>query len=223
MPNHLPNTQRTQSSRNVFTPQSHRANAQQPLRGVRQDKNAPKRERAASHQPVTIEKDMRTHHMNNNTTRSQKRYSNKRKTVPIMLWVKPVVKTELQRIAEQEGLSVSRAGGTFLEKALQQNIDMQYGALLQPIIQQAISKHMRAYSTRIAVLLVRSLFASEQTRSLATNILGRQPGVTPKELNEILDGSSNSAKRNITWLTPQLAELVKEVERWMQEGENTHA
>ena len=136
----------------------------------------------------------------------------------LTLWVKPVVKAELERIAEQEGVSVSKAGGALLEQALQQNIDMQYSALLHPIIEQAIRKHMRSYSTRIAMLLVRVAFDAGQTRSLVTNLLGRHPGVTPKELTEILDGSSKAAKSKITRSTPQLAELIAEVEQWFREG-----
>ena len=223
MPDNLPNTHSPHSSQYVFERQSSTPTIPQPLRGVRQDKPHPQRARTASQQPAPLQKVMRPHEMNHNTYRSQNKPIPKRKTVHLTLWVKPIVKEELQRRAAQDGLSVSAIGGTFLEKALQQNIDMQYGALLQPIIQQAISKHMRAYSTRIAVLLVRSLFASEQTRSLATNILGRQPGMTPKELNDILDGSTNSAKRNITWLTPQLTDLVKEVAKWIEEGEKPYA
>ena len=129
------------------------------------------------------------------------------------------MKSELERIAEQEGLSVSRAGGALLEQALQHHIDMQYHALLQPIIEQALAKQMRSYSSRIAVLLVRSLFASEQTRGIVTNILGRQPGVTPDVLTTILDGASNTAKGNITRVTPQLKSMLTEVEQWFSEKE----
>ena len=129
-----------------------------------------------------------------------------------------------QRIAQQEGLSVSSVGAAFLEKAIQADIHTQHGALLETIINKAIRKQMRSYSSRIAMLLVRSIFASEQTRSLVTNILGRQPAVTQPVLEQILNGSSNAAKRNITRLTPQLAELIKEVEQWLEEkGEHTHA
>jgi len=70
------------------------------------------------------------------------------------------------------------------------------------MIEQAIAKQMRAYSSRIAMLLVRSMFSSEQTRALVTNILGRQQGVNQDVLGKILDGSSNTAKRNITRVTP---------------------
>jgi hypothetical protein len=144
------------------------------------------------------------------------------------LWVKPVVKAELKRIAEQESnkkkeekeVSISAVGGAFLEKALQTNLDMQYGTLLQPIIREAIAKQMGSMSTRLAFLLVRVAFASEQTRSLVTNVLSRQQGVTPSVLNEILDGSSKAAKGKITHRTPQLEELITEVDRWFQTEDN---
>ena len=206
----------------VYPLPTQRRSVQQPLSGVGQDKRAASPARTASTQPAPHENVMRAQQMNRNTSHSQNRPSPKRNTVQVTLWVKPVVKAELQRIAEREGLSVSATGGAFLEKAMQTNVDMQYGALFQPIMEEAIRKHMRSYSSRIAVLLVRSLFASEQTRSLATNMLGRHPGVTQPVLEEILNGSSQAAKRNITRITPQLADLLKEVERWMQEGENTY-
>ena len=206
----------------VYPLPTQRRSVQQPLGGVGQDKGAHSRARIASLPIAPPENMMRTQQLKTDTPRSQNRPSPKRKTTHLTLWVKPVVKAELERIAERDGLSVSATGGAFLEKAMQTNVDMQYGALFQPIMEQAIRKHIRSYSSRIAVLLVRSLFASEQTRSLATNMLGRHPGVTQPILEEILNGSSQAAKRNITRITPQLADLLKEVERWMQEGENTY-
>jgi len=137
-----------------------------------------------------------------------------------MLWVKPVVKAELQRIAEGEGLSISATGGAFLEQAIQQDIHSQHGALLDAVISQAISKGMRAYSTRLALLLVRVAFDAGQTRALVTNILSRQPGITPDVLNSILDGSFKTAKGNITRRTPQLESIMTELETlFAQEGE----
>ena len=80
---------------------------------------------------------------------------------------------------------------------------------------------MRAYSNRLAFLLVRSSFVSEQTRSLATNILNHLPGITQVMVHEILNKSSDTAKRNITRRSPQLETVLKEVEHWMQEGGET--
>ncbi len=147
----------------------------------------------------------------------------KRQTVKLTLWVKPAVKHEFQRIAQAEGLTVSRTGAAALEQWVAQQSHIQHRGIFQPMIERAIAKEMRAYSSRLALLLVRSMFASEQTRALTTNILGRQPGVTQPVLDHILDGSSNAAKRNITRVTPQLATLIREIERWLtQTAEATH-
>jgi hypothetical protein len=139
----------------------------------------------------------------------------KRQTVHFTTWVKPSVKAELQRIAQTEGLTVSRTGAAALEEWLARRSHIQHRGIFQPMIEQAIAKEMRAYSSRIATLLVRSMFTSEQTRALATNILGRQPGVTQPVLEHILDGTSDTAKRNITRVTPQLATLIAEIEQWL--------
>jgi hypothetical protein len=136
-----------------------------------------------------------------------------------MLWVKPVVRETIERIAKKEDLSISATGGALLEKSLQQHLDTQYAGLIQPVIEKAITKEMRAYSNRIAFLLVRVAFASEQTRGIVTNILHRQSGVTPEILNEILDGSSKTAKRNISRRTPQLETILTELEKAFQERE----
>ena len=139
----------------------------------------------------------------------------KRRTVHFTTWIKPSVKAELQRIAQAEGLTVSRTGAAALEEWLARRSHIQHRGIFQPMIEQAIAKEMRAYSSRIATLLVRSMFTSEQTRALATNILGRQQGVTQPVLEHILDGTSDTAKRNITRVTPQLATLIAEIETWL--------
>jgi hypothetical protein len=220
------NTQPAHFENNGLPPQSSATVGATTLRRVGQDKPRSPRARIASPQPAPLQKDMRPQQLSRNASRSQNRPTPKRKTVHLTLWVKPVVKTELQRRAEREGVSVSATGGAFLEQALQQHVDMHYGALLQPIIEQAIRKHMRGMSTRLAWLLVRVAFDSGQTRSLVTNILGRQSGVTPDVLKSILDGSSKTAKGNITRRTPQLTELLDAVEHWMvaeEGGQQTNA
>jgi hypothetical protein len=219
----MANTVQPHFNQNVFLRQSHSVVTRQPNLGVGQDKGASKRARIATYQPAPRGRLSRPQGLNNDTPRSQNEPTPKRKTIHLTLWVKPVVKTEVKRLAEQEGLSISSVGAAFLEKAMQTKLDMQYGALLQPIITEAITKQMRSMSTRLAFLLVRVAFASEQTRSLVTNVLGRQQGVTPSVLNGILDGSSKAAKGKITHRTPQLDQLIAEVERWFQEEDGkTH-
>ena len=137
----------------------------------------------------------------------------------VTLWVDPVVKAHLERLALQEGLSVSAAGAAFLRRALQQNVDLQYSALLQPIIEHAIAKQMRSISTRLAWLLVRVSINSGQTRSLVTNILGRQPGMTTDLLRTVVKQSADTARGNITRRTPQIEDLIQSVENWLTTDE----
>jgi hypothetical protein len=147
----------------------------------------------------------------------------RRKAVKVTVWVRSEVKAELRRVAEQDGLSVSATGAAFLEEALRQSLHVQHAVLLQPIIEQAIAKQMRAISTRLAWLLVRVAFDAGQTRSLVTNVLGRQPGMTPEVLKTILASSGKSAKGNLTRRTPQIAELIDAVEQWMVAEGGKHA
>ena len=160
--------------------------------------------------------------MDNIVARSQKHTNTKRKTAKVTVWVRPEVKAELRRVAEQDGLSLSAAGAALLEEALRQKLHVQHAVLLQPIIKQAIRQEMRTISTRLAWLLVRVAFDAGQTRSLVTNVLGRQPGVTPDMLNAILSNSSKSAKRNLTRRTPQITDLIEAVEQWMVAEEGKH-
>jgi hypothetical protein len=63
------------------------------------------------------------------------------------------------------------------------------------------------------MLLARTLFASEQTRSLTTNILGRQPGVNEDLLKHILSMSQKAAKGTLSRKTPP--ELIAAIEQWL--------
>jgi hypothetical protein len=148
------------------------------------------------------------------TPRTKKR-STKRQTVTLTLWVTPQLKAELQRLAAQDGLSVSKTGATFLAEAIRQKLHIQHAVLLQPIIEQAIRKHMN----RLVLFLVRIAFDSGQTRCLVTNMLGRQPGINPELFEHLLDASSKTAKGNILYRTPQLATLLDEVEAWLRQEE----
>jgi hypothetical protein len=142
----------------------------------------------------------------------------KRQTVKLTAWVKPAVKHELQRIASAEGLTVSRTGAAALEQWVAQQSHIQHRGIFQPMIERAIAKEMRAYSSRIALLLVRSLFTSEQTRAIVYNILRKQPGLTDEKVDDIMDGSKNTAKRNIGQVSPELAPIIPVIEQWLEQG-----
>jgi hypothetical protein len=204
-----------QSAKNIFSRQPNGGVAETLDASVEQDKTALTRGSPASPQPEPPQKAAQSHALNNNPQRAKKHGSTKRKTVHLVLWVKPIVKAELQRIADQEGLSLSKAAGTLLARALDGHMDRNYNALLTPIIETAIDKRMRARDARLAWLLVRVAFDAGQTRSLVTNILGRQSGMTEETLKTILAMSQRTAKGNITRRTPQLTELMEVVEKWL--------
>ncbi len=140
----------------------------------------------------------------------------KRQTVNFTTWVKPGVKRELQHIADDEGVSISHTGAVALEEWLSRRSHIQHRGIFQPMIEQAIAKEMRAYSSRIAALLVRILFITEQTRAIDYNILrNRQLGLTDEQVDDVMDGSKNTAKRNVAQVAPELTPLIRQIETWL--------
>ncbi len=144
----------------------------------------------------------------------------KRQTAQLTIWVRPAVKHEMQRIAQAAGLTTSRTGAAALEEWLARRIHVEHAGILQPIIEQSIAKGMRAYSSRIATLLVRDLFVNEQTRAIAYNNLRTRPGITltNEAIDKIMDGSKNTAKRNIARVDPELIPVIGAIETWLEQG-----
>jgi hypothetical protein len=208
-----------QFAKHIFSQQSNGAVVEKFNASVGQDKVRTKSVRPATRQPVRAATRTRTDALTGKNTRATNPTVHKKQRVLVGVWVEPVVKAELQRLAEQEGLTISATGAALLKQALQNNVDMQYSALLTPIIEAAIDKRMRARDSRLAWLLVRVAFDTGQNKSLLTNILGRQQGMTEDMLKNILAMSQRTAKGNITRKTPQLAELMEALEKWLAEDE----
>jgi hypothetical protein len=208
-----------QSVKQIFLRQSKGGLAEAVNAAVRQDKGRISSAPGGTPQPAPQPNPIRPQPMNPNGTRSQNRPDPKRQTVHLTLHVDPIVKQELQRIAEQEGLTVSKTGSAFLEQALQNNVNMHYSALLEPIIKTAIRKHTTAGFNRLAFLLARNSFAAEQTRAIVANILGRQQGITKEELQTILDLTKQTAKGNLTRRNPELEELIVAIKQWLDHEE----
>jgi hypothetical protein len=213
------NNRNHQSARNVFQNQQQKSiNASETLK-VRQDKARKTSDRAASRQPASVNHPIRAEQLNPTSTRSNPSIVQKTPTVHLDLWVQPVIKTELKHIATQEGLSMSATGAALLEAAIRQKLHIQQGVLLQPLVKQAIRDQMQGLSNRLAWLMARNVFASEHTRSLVTNILSRQPGMTEEKLKDILARTQQVAKGNLTRRNPELEELIDALKKWLDEGE----
>jgi post-segregation antitoxin (ccd killing protein) len=213
-----------QSVNNIFSQQSNGAVDERLQRFGGQDKDRISSDRVASAQPASVNHIPRSHPTNSNSTRTQSPLVHKSRTEHLNVWVDPLVKSELERLAAQDGLSVSATAAAFLQKALQQHVDLAYSALLEPIITSAIHKELQGMSSRQAWLLTRNVFASEHTRNLVTNILGllgRQQKMSEENLKNII-AMTKQTKGNLTRRNPELEELIEAVRKWLEEGEETH-
>ncbi|MBV8891442.1 MAG: hypothetical protein JO266_05610 [Acidobacteria bacterium] len=173
---------------------------------VRRDGIANARDRGASLQPAAHEKFTRSRHTRNIFDRSQKQVVLKRHTVPVTIHVDLIVKTRLQEIAQREGVSLSQTGGAFLKKALQGDIDLQYGAMLQPVLEHILRKHLNRTNYRDA-LHVESLYYSAQTLYLVTNVLKRS-GIETDILDEIVLECEKRAKNLLRKSSPTITSLL---------------
>src|ERR687896_516552 len=203
----------------VFSLQSNGAAETRVDASVVQDKARIASVQRGTSQPAPHTKYTRAKPTNSKIPRSQNSPTRTKRTQKLTLWVEPIVKDELERIATREGLSLSKSGAAFLKRSLQQNIDLEYSALLTPIIEAAIDRRMRARDARLSWLIARNIFASEQTRAVAANILGRQQGMTEETLKTILVMTKRSAQSTLTRRNPELEELMAAVKQWVDRAE----
>jgi hypothetical protein len=216
----MTNNLHPQSQQSIYIKQENQRKNKDAHGDVRQDKRAKTSARTASSQPARSHIPMRAQHLNTKTPRSQNTPIVSRRKEKLTLWVDPIDKTEVQRRANREGLSDSEAGAALLKKGIQVDLDISYGALLTPVFENTLKRYMTARDNRLASLLVRACIAIEQTRGVAVNILGRQPAkpqnvLKPDVLNDILDRSLEDAKKKITARSPELKELINELNRWI--------
>jgi len=156
------------------------------------------------------------------TSPPTRKHSSKRQTVQVVSWVKPAIRAELSRMAEQAGLSISRLSATLLEEAIRQKLHIQHAVLLQPIIEQTISKHLRSRDNRLAFLLARGAFESGMTKALAVFLL-KQAGVDQNRLKAMLDECSRKARTSLLRKTPQLETVLSEVAAWLEENDDARS
>ena len=183
-----------------------------PVRGVVQDSPAQHTAPPGTPHAAPPKKPNRTARKYPKTIRIQEE-SFPTKKVRLDLWVEPLVKAEVLRVAKASGLNQSKTGNALLKRILQHNLYEQHEALLHPIIKQAIHDEMATLLKRLSFLLVRVTYASEQTRSLVTNLLNYQTTMTPEKLTAILNGTSKAAKMKIIENTPQIQSLMNELEQ----------
>jgi hypothetical protein len=80
-------------------------------------------------------------------------------------------KARILAIAKAEGLTESKVVVNLVHKALQIDGDVQYGAMLRPVIQDQIHKDIQSYSNRNYNMNFQALYAAEQSRLLTIHVL----------------------------------------------------
>src|SRR5918992_4746727 len=96
-----------QFERFVFSQQSNGAAEKRVDASVRQDKGRISSARTGTPQPAPDAPNLRPQPVHPNGTRTPNGNVAKKRTVHLTLWVDPIVKAEPQRLADQEGITVS--------------------------------------------------------------------------------------------------------------------
>ena len=201
--------------------------------GVRQDKSGLIRDRAASEQPYRTPDEIRSNQNSSQLPQSNTAAPQRSNTisshvphdpeefdgplVPLTIQIPKRLKAEIQRLATQEGESDSATARAFLARGVQGNIDMQYGAMLRPVIQDQIHKDIQSYSNRTANLGRQAYYAAEQARILAIHTLRFLTDLieSPDELVPIITASQQEAWNNMKNLNRD-----KPAAPWTQEDDD---
>ena len=215
----MPYRKNPQSAGNVLLSRSDDTFSPQPLRGVRQDKRGLTSARKGIKQPARTRTPSARTEVNTSSSRVQNAFNANAPKVQLPLHVKPIVKAEVQRLAEINGISPSAQGADLLEEILRQKLHIQQAATLETALERIINRAISKRDARLAHLLVRIAFAVEQDRVIVTNILSRMPGMTPALRDKILDKAAEKAKAKITQQTPQLEDIMKDLEKLLSELE----
>jgi hypothetical protein len=145
--------------------------------GVRQDKETPRRLHTASEQPSNVQGVAFQHKTDENPPALQRpkhHGSQKRRVVPVTGCVPPFIADQLEQMRDQGGkqkLSRSAVVANLIMRGVQQHVDMQYGATLEPVIEKSINRNIQSYSNRNASINFQALYAAEQNRLLSIHIL----------------------------------------------------
>jgi hypothetical protein len=140
--------------------------------------------------------------------------------VPLTIQIPKRLKAEIQRLAAQEGESDSATARAFLARGVQGNIDMQYGAMLRPVIQDQIHKDIQAYSNRNANISLQAYYAAEQARILAIHTLRFLTDLveSPDELPLLIKVAQEEAWKHMTAMhrnKSNAPETEEDYEEWL--------
>jgi hypothetical protein len=107
---------------------------------------------------------------------------------------------ELERMRDQQGkkpLSRSAVVASLVVRGVQHNIDMQYGATLEPVITGAVTSTIHSETDRSANLAYQAFYSAEQARLLSIRILHLLIGERTDDLRDLITESQKEAMQNM--------------------------
>jgi hypothetical protein len=126
--------------------------------------------------------------------------SQTRQLIPVTGCVPPHIAAQLEKMRDQKGkkpLSRSAVIADILQKGVQRHVDMQYGATLEPIIEQTIERKIDQATSRTANLALEAFFSAEQSRILNIYTLRLLLGSDIDILPQIITDSEDQARLNM--------------------------
>jgi hypothetical protein len=201
----------------IYQNQSKRQKNGESHGGVRQDKYAKPRVRAASDEPVMDTDPARTSRLNTTIPRPKK-HSTKRRLSQLATWVEDPIVFKIQQKARQKGLSTSAVIRKLLAKALtdEESVDE---TLDMESLRDSLARENRRLGRRLAWLLVWLIYDVGHIKVLSTNTLGMQKGMGEEMLKDILKDADRQTKGRLSRKTPELTGFVDEVEKWLSADE----
>jgi hypothetical protein len=171
-----------------------------------QDKETPRRLHTASGQASNITGGAFQHETEANPSALQRpkhHGSQKRQVVPVAGCVPRFIADQLERMRDQGGkkkLSRSAVVANLIMRGVQHNVDMQYGATLEPVIEKSIDRTIQSYSNRNANINLQAYYAAEQARILAIHTLRFLTDLvdSPAELPLIIKVAQEEAWKHMT-------------------------
>jgi hypothetical protein len=138
--------------------------------------------------------------------------------------MKPGVKSAMQRLAKQDGLSFSGTCADALEVFARAKIHDQEEALFEPRMQTMMRREIRASDNRHVPFEIKNAIAAEQTRILITDLYKRllqKEGTPLKAINKKLDDAYTMARTNVlNTRTPKFKNLLAQ---WWQATDDLSA
>jgi hypothetical protein len=168
----------------------------------------------ASSQPAPVTEVVRSAVANTGGVRSENPDDASERKEHTSIWIKPVVKSAMLRLAKQNGDSFSGACADALEVFARAKIHDQEEALFEPRMRKMMRREIRSSDNRHVPFEIKNTIAAEQTRILITDMYKRmllKEGLPLKAINKKLDDTYNMARTNVlNTKTPKFQTLVSE-------------